>query len=103
VTSRRFLVGLLFFVALDFAAPFEPPTRGWFELGDEEESIQRDGRRLERPRAAGPRETAGTAVSVARVRPAPGAERLTREPHPAPILRVARADTSSPPASPDAP
>jgi hypothetical protein len=91
VRSRRFLVLLLCLVALDFAAPYE------------EASVHPDGRRLERPRAAGPRETAGTAVIVAHVRPAPRAERLTREPHPVPIIRVARADTSSPPASPDAP
>ena len=100
--SRRLILLLLLFVSLDFAVPYEPTARGWSEYEDEEESVHPEGRRLERPRATSPRPSTGGAVVTARPRPAPAPERHARRPHAAPVTRLARADTSSPPASPDA-
>jgi hypothetical protein len=103
VRSRRFLLLLLFFLALDFAVPYEPTARGWSEYEDEEESVHPEGRRLARARSGPPRPATGAAVTAARPRPAPVAQRHARRPHAAPVTRLARADTSSsPPASPDA-
>jgi len=102
VRSRRFFFLVLLFVALDFAVPYEPTARGWAEYEDEEESVHPEGRRLARPRSGSPLPATSAAVTAARPRPAPVAERHARRPHAAPVTRLARADTSSPPASPDA-
>ena len=100
--SRRTLLLLLFFVSLDFAVPYEPTARGWSEYEEEEESVHPEGRRLERPRPASPRPSTAGAVIAARPRPLPARDRAARRSHAAPVTRLARADTSSPPASPDA-
>jgi len=102
VRSRRFFFLVLLFVALDFAVPYEPTARGWAEYEDEEESVHPEGRRLARPRSGSPRPATSAAVTAARPCPAHVAERHARRPHAAPVTRLARADTSSPPASPDA-
>ena len=100
--SPRFLALLLLVLALDFALPYEVTPRGWYEFEDEEESIHPDARRLERPRATG-QEPASTATSVIiRPRPVPTPPGV-RTPFVPLVSRLARADTSSPPASPDAP
>lgn len=100
--SRRFLFLLLLFVSLDFAVPFEPTVSGWQEYEDEEESVHPAGRRLERPRAAAEVPSTG-AAAVARPRPTPTAGRQPSRQPEAPVTRLARADTSSPPpASPEA-
>jgi hypothetical protein len=101
VRSRRLLVLLLFFVALDFAVPYEPTARGWQEYEDEEESVHPAARRVERPRATAGKPTSGTAA-ISRPRPAPAGRQPSRQSE-APVTRLARADTSSsPPGSPEA-
>ena len=101
--SRRFLFLLLLFVSLDFAVPYEPTARGWHEFEDEEESVHPAGRRLERPQATSARPSDAAALAAARVRPAHVSDH-SRQPYPAPVTRLARADTSSssPPPSPEA-
>ena len=98
--SRRFLLLLLLFVSLDFAVPYELTARGWYEFEDEEESVHPAGRRLERPQATSDRPADAEAAAV-RARSAPIPDHA-RPPYPAPVTRLARADTSSPPASPEA-
>lgn len=99
MTSRRVLLLLLLFVSVDFAVPWEPTTRGWYEYEDEEESVRPESRRAARPSDTGPRPAK---VAVTRPRPASGGEPRVRAQHPSPVTRLARADTSSPPASPEA-
>ena len=100
--SRRLLLLLLFFVALDFAVPYEPTARGWQEYEEEEESVHPASRRLERPRATAGKPSSGTAA-ISRPRPAPAAGRQPSRQPEAPVTRLARADTSSsPPGSPEA-
>jgi len=101
VTSRRLLLLLLLFVSLDFAVPYEPTARGWQDFEDEEESVRPEARRLQRPGATTGESAAG-AVSASRPRPAPGTRRPAARQPLAPVTRLARADTSSPPASPEA-
>ena len=100
--SRRFFLILLLFVSVDFAVPYEPTARGWQEFEDEEEAVHPTGRRAERPRACAETRPAGTAA-VHAARPAPTAgHQPSRQPR-EPVTRLARADTSSPPAaSPEA-
>jgi hypothetical protein len=102
VKSRRFLLLLLLFVSLDFAVPYEPTARGWQEYEDEEESVHPAARRLERPSAAA-HAPSTSAAAVSRARPASTAGRQPSRQPEAPVTRLARADTSSPPpASPEA-
>ncbi|HEY2995098.1 MAG TPA: hypothetical protein VGM22_19970 [Methylomirabilota bacterium] len=101
--SRRFLLLLLLFVSLDFAVPYEPTARGWYEFEDEEESVHPAGRRAERPQATSARPASPDAAATVRARSAPIPDHA-RQPYPAPVTRLARADTSSSPApaSPEA-
>jgi hypothetical protein len=99
VRSRRFLLLLLLVVSLDFALPYPPTARGWGEFEDEETSIHPDGHRLERPGATDSAPAQSQSVAAARGRPA--AVRVLT-PSPMLLTRLARADTSSAPASPDA-
>jgi len=99
VRSRRLLYFLLIFVALDFAVPYEPTARGWQEYEDEEESVHPAARRLERPSAPAVVPSA-TAAAISRPRPAPTAGRQPSRQPQAPVTRLARADTSSPPPAP---
>jgi len=103
VRSRRFLLLLLVLVGADFAVPYEPTVRGWYEFEDEEESVHPQGRRLERPSATAGKLSTG-AASVSRPRPAPTAGRQPSRQPVALVIQLARADTSSspPPASPEA-
>jgi hypothetical protein len=102
VTSRRLLLLLLLFVSLDFAVPYEPTARGWQDFEDEEQSVHPEARRLQRPGATVGESSAGT-ISVSRPRPAPGTHGPAARQPVAPVTRLARADTSSPPpASPEA-
>ena len=97
--SRRFLFFLLLFVSLDFAVPYEPTARGWQEYEDEEESVHPAGRRMERPPATAGQPSTG-AAAVSRPRPASVAARQPSRQPEAPVTRLARADTSSPPPAP---
>jgi hypothetical protein len=102
VRSRRFLYLLLIFVALDFAFPYEPTARGWQEYEDEEESVHPAARRIERPTPSAGRPVSRSASALSRPRPVPGAGREPSRQPEVPVTRLARADTSSPPASPEA-
>jgi hypothetical protein len=101
VRSRRFLFLLLLFVSVDFALPYEPTARGWYEIEDEEESVHPEGRRLERPRPTGQPATTA-APTASRPRPSAVSDPRARRRQIAPVTRLARADTSSPPTSPEA-
>jgi hypothetical protein len=103
VKSRRLLLLLLLFVSLDFAVPYEPTARGWQDFEDEEESVNPEGRQLERPRATAVQPCTG-AARLTRSRPAAPAGRQASRQADLPVTRLARADTSSPPppASPEA-
>lgn len=101
MTSRRLLLLLLLFVSLDFAVPYEPTARGWQEFEDEEQSIHPEARRLQRPGVTVGESSAG-AITASRPRPASGMHRPAARQLVAPVTRLARADTSSPPASPEA-
>ena len=100
--SRRFFLILLLFVSVDFAVPYEPTARGWQDFEDEEEAVHPEVRRAERPRISAEARSAGAAVTH-EARPASTAGRQpSRQPR-EPVTRLARADTSSPPAaSPEA-